>query len=521
VRAFASWLGVAALMAAGAMVFWGFDALSCQDLPGHAGFIELRHRFAEWPSVQPYYVLAPELGPYSLFRALGEALVVPLGPVFAVRAIATLPLLATPLALVWSRWRLHGDPSATAAYFGIALSFGFMTLLGLASYLLGVAVMLVGLTLWLELLVAVDSGDARARRLEVSVACFAPFLLVTHGGAFVVFVGLACASAVATGRRWRRLSRVRALVPAMALAGWAAWRERASALPAGSVEAGNPPLAAHFQGPLDKLSLLLTPTLMTRTGLDALVGVGLWVLLGLGVLATARGLGRPADARELASRSHARALLVCLGFLGALFLALPHAIGWLAFVDGRVVPLLLLVAVMTVRTDALGPRLSWALRRAAPAAAGAMVGIVLVASHAFQAEAAGWREVFAEIPAGSRLLNLPLDPNSDVFTAHPFIHYDKLVLTERPVVVSDAWFHQGTGLYPTGANPSVRLPASYVPSDLRGVDWPAYRLEDWDYVLIRTRPGAGEPEVPVSLTRIAHQGGWWLFDQAPPVSITP
>src|SRR5438445_3524184 len=109
-----------------------------------------------------------------------------------------------------------------------------------------------------------------------------------------------------------------------------------------------------------------------------------------------------------------------------------------------------------------------------------MVAIVWIASAAFQREARGYREVLADIPAGSRLLNLPLEPGSRVFTAHPFIHYDKLLLVDRPVVPSDVWFHQGSALYPTSENPALRLPASYSESNLGRIDWPAYRLEDWD-----------------------------------------
>jgi hypothetical protein len=143
-----------------------------------------------------------------------------------------------------------------------------------------------------------------------------------------------------------------------------------------------------------------------------------------------------------------------------------------------------------------------------------MVTIALVASHLFQREARGWREVLAAVPAEARLLNLPLEPNSDVFTAHPFIHYDKLALAERPLVVSDVWFHQGSALYPTAKNPALRLPDSYSESDLRRIDWPAYHLDDWDFVVIRTRPDSAQPSVPPSLGLAVHRGGWWLFRTA-------
>jgi hypothetical protein len=455
------------------------------------------------------------MGPYSLFRFLGETATAVLGPVGAVRVMATLPVLATPAALLWARRRLHGDGTPTAAYFGVALSFGFMTLLGFASYLLGVAALIVGLTLWLDLLVAVDVSSPSAWRREALVAAFAPLLFVAHGHAFVLFLAMAGVSTLSAGRLWPRMVRVRALAPAVALAASAAWADRASVIPPGSVAAPNPALEPHFQGASDKLSLLITPTLITRTGVDACVGVLLWAVLIACLWATVRSLRSPvpvdASEAENASRAHTRALLTCLAFLTLAFLVLPHSIGWFGFVDGRLVPLLLLVAIMAVRRESLGRALTAAYERSGPIAACAMVTIALIASQLFQREARGWREVLALVPAEARLLNLPLEPNSDVFTAHPFIHYDKLAMAERPLVVSDVWFHQGSALYPTAQNPALRLPSSYSESDLRMIDWPAYQLNDWDFVLIRTRPDSAQPYVPSSLALTAHRGGWWLY----------
>ena len=505
----APWLALCAVMTAGALVFWLFDALPFQDLPAHAGFIALRHRFAASPFEQRFFVLAPHLGPYSLFRTLGDAFLPLFGPVGAVRAIATLPVVATPLALHWARRRLHGDRTPTAAYYGLSLSFGFMTLLGFASYLIGVAALVVGLTAWLELLAAVDSGDRRATGREAAVACFAPLLFVAHGHAFAIFVALAGVCAVATGRRWARVIRLRALGPGVGLAAWAAWTQRASMIPPGSAPPPNPPLEPHFQGVYDKLSLLVTPTLMTRTGIDVLVGLALWATLLAGVVATARSARN--ERGVTTQYVHARALLACLAVLSVAFLALPHSIGWFGFVDGRLVLVLLLLAVMTVRREALGPRLARLYAAAAPVAACTMTAIALGASLLFQKEARGWRNVLAHVPAQTRLLNLPIDPNSNVFAAHPFVHYDKLVLADRPVVVSDVWFHQGSALYPTPDNPALHLPPSYSESDLRLIDWPAYRLDDWDYVLLRTRPESAQPVVPEALSLAAHDGGWWLF----------
>jgi len=510
-----AWAGLAAVGLASVLVFWLFDALPFQDLPAHAGLIAMRHRFGDSPFEQRFFVLAPHIGPYSLFRFLGEGLVRVVSPTSAVRVIATLPALATPAALDFARRRLHGDTSLAAGFLGVALSFGLMTLLGFASYLLGVAVMLVVFTLWLDLLAAVDRR-APTRNRELAMAVLAPLVFIAHGHAFALFLALTAVSAIAAGDRLRRVLALRALAPSLVLAGWVAWIERGSTTPPGSFAVPGASLEPHFQGATDKLSLLVTPTLMTRTGIDIVAGIAIWTLVVACGVATVRdlrasGKGAHPEAGDAASAAHARALYACAAAIGALFLALPHAIGWFGFVDGRLVPILLYLCMMAYRPSALGGALRWSLVFGAPVLASCMCALMLVASYRFQAEARGYHEVLSEVPAEARLLNLPLDPNSDVFTAHPFIHYDKLVLAERPIVVSDIWFHQGSALYPTTANPALRLPPSYSESDLRGIDWPAYHLDDWDYVLIRTRPDAAAPATPPSLAVADHRGGWWLY----------
>jgi hypothetical protein len=518
-RAALRWATLAAVSLAGVLVFWLFDAMPFQDLPAHAGLIAMRHRFADSAFDQRYFVFAPHIGPYSLFRFLGEAFVPLLGPTGTVRALATLPALATPAAVIFARRALHGDRSLAFGYFGVALSYGLMTLLGFASYLLGAAVMLVALTFWLRLLARADDARASTFSQEVAMAAIAPLVFVAHGHAFVLFLVLAFVSAVATGARWRRLLRLRALVPALALAAYVAWLERAGAVPAGSVPvpgAGN--LAPRFQTAFDKFSLLITPTLMTRMGVDFVVGVVVWILVIAATVATVAWLRKPATPAalrdEAAPRAHSKALYACAAAMIVVFAVLPHAVGWFGFVDGRLVPLVLLLGVMAVRTEALAPWLRATIERCAPLLAAAVVAIGLVASYRFQDEARGYKEILAQVPAEATVLNLPVDPNSDVFTAHPFIHYDKLVLADRPAVVSDMWFHQGSAIYPREGNPALRLPPTYSESDLHVIDWGGYELSDWDYVLIRTRPGAPQPPVPSSLVVADHRGGWWLFTHA-------
>ena len=509
-RARVAQVGLGALGLAAVLVFWVFDALPFQDLPAHAGLIAMRHRFAESAFEQRYYVLAPHIGPYSVFRFLGEAFVRGVGPVGAVRALATLPVVATPLALMFARRRLYRDATVTFGFLGVLLSFGLMTLLGFASYLRGLAVMRGVLTLWLELLVAADDGAPDARRRELAVAAATPLLFVAHGHAFVLFLLCAGVSAIATGRRWARLLRLRALVPALALAGWVAWIERGATSPPGSVPVVRA-LVPIFHDASDKLGLLVTPTLMTKSGIDFLVAMVVWALaIGCAAM-TVRSL-RAAPEGDAAR--HSRALYASALAVALLFCALPHAVGWFGFVDGRLVPVVLFLVFLGARREGRGRTALRALDVGVPVLATTVVALALVASYRFQDEARGYREVLARVPSEARLLNLPLDPNSDVFTAHPFIHYDKLVLAERPVVVSDVWFHQGSALYPTPENPALRLPRTYSESDLKAIEWPAYSLDDWDYVLIRTRPSAPQPHTPPSLALDEHHGGWWLFRHA-------
>lgn len=299
-------------------------------------------------------------------------------------------------------------------------------------------------------------------------------------------------------------------MPGVALAVYMVMRDRVVPV-AGAAAGAAVDMHPCFQTPLAKLGLLFTSTLMTRTGIDVGIGIALWFLVGAGVVATVRAhrAGAPGAGQQVAG--HRRALLAGMVAVALLFAALPNSVGWFAFVDGRLVPLLPLLGLLTVDGAAFGPRLRIAWSRASALLAVGIVSLCLVASYLFQAEAAGYQEVLRSVPPQRRLLNLPLQPNSTIFAGHPFVHTDKLALVDKPTVVSDVWFHPGSAIYPTRDNPALRLQATYSESNLKVIDWPAYRLEDWDYVLIRTRPDAGAPPIPSGLRLAIHRGGWWLY----------
>lgn len=512
-RVILQWLGLGLLALGAALGFWLFDALSFQDLPSHAGLIAMRDRFAGSTFEQRYYKLDGTIGPYSLFFLLGRYFSVVLGPLGAVRALATLPVIATSAVLLFARRKLHGDRTLTAGFLGIALSFGFMTMMGLASFTLGLAALLLGLTVWLEVLIEADNRQATWPR-ELVFGALAVLIFLAHGYAFALLLAIVAMTTLSTENRLRCAWRWRSLVPAVILA---AWSGKHGGPPPGSLGFADRTPFVHFQGVGDKLSLLITPTLFTRTGIDVVLGLLLWGVIAASFVATVRDLLRTphdaaaSDGLEGRSRAHSRALALAAVGMAAAFLLLPHSIGWFGFIDGRLAPLILFLCILCFRRPALGSGLQTALDRSAPLVACAMTGLEWFAFHHFQAEAAGYREVFAAIPSESRVLNLPIDPQSDLLLAHPFIHYDKLIAIDRPVLLSDVWLTRGSALYPTPANPATRLPPSYDSSDLKFVDWPAYRLQDWDYVLIRTRPGAPAPATPGGISLCKHSGGWWLF----------
>src|SRR5262249_9546234 len=156
-------------------------------------------------------------------------------------------------------------------------------------------------------------------------------MFVAHGHAFVLFLVLAAVSCVATvshRARFARILRLRALVPAVSLAAYVAWLERGTTTPAGSVPVSGEHLAPHFQGALDKLSLLLTPTLLTRFGVDVVAGLALWAIVICAAVATIRVLRAAPVRDEAAARSiaHSRALYAGALTISVLFLLLPHAI---------------------------------------------------------------------------------------------------------------------------------------------------------------------------------------------------
>lgn len=119
-------------------------------------------------------------------------------------------------------------------------------------------------------------------------------------------------------------------------------------------------------------------------------------------------------------------------------------------------------------------------------------------------------EAAAMIPAEARVLNLPLQPNSRYVAGHPFLHADKLLLLERPMLLSDMWLHQGTGLYAREPNPVLALAASHSASAIAPQSaWTGVHDKDWDYALIRS-DDLSDGFLPAGWCYTKHAGAWWV-----------
>jgi hypothetical protein len=495
----AYWVLFALLELGAIAVFWCFDAAPFMDFPLHAGVMAMRQRQPHSAFLQQYFVLTSDFGGYPLYRIAADALAGLIGPLAAIRAISTIPVVALPLAMHYARRRLYGDNSPLFVFAALILSFGYMTQMGLSPFLAAFPVLIWALTKWLVLLNEADAGR-KPRGNEIGLAVLAAVLVMIHAYAFGILVFVMLVTAFSAKPLRPRLLRLRVLLPAVLLLLFTAWLTMNSRLPPGVVVPVKP-FDAVYGSLLDKLGLLIGPALTTRTGIDVVVGILIWAAAVLGLLATSRS----------AMPGHAVALRnSCVALLLA-FAILPHRARSFDFIDSRLLPLVLLLAFMAIDLDAVAP--AWRRRGAAAAALAAtvIVGLELFAMQRFQGEAAGYREVFARIPAESRLLYFPIEPDSRIFVSHPFVHYDKLAFVERAAMPSQFHFHHASGIFPTGANPILRLPPEYVSSRIRRIGWPAYRLQDWDFVLIRLFPDSPAPAVPAGLKLVERRGGWWLY----------
>ncbi|KAH2819649.1 hypothetical protein KXV85_003482, partial [Aspergillus fumigatus] len=148
--------------------------------------------------------------------------------------------------------------------------------MGFASYMLAIAVFIVTVAEWLHLIARQEA----AALAETKVALLSVILFVSHGFAFVVFIVVATVTSISNGLGTSLIARLRTLGPAVAAMCYSFWIEHVDRQP----DFLTAPLTVHFQNIVDKISLFATPTLTTRTGIDLMIGIVIWISTALAVL---------------------------------------------------------------------------------------------------------------------------------------------------------------------------------------------------------------------------------------------
>ena len=511
-------LVVLGLVVAGGFML--FPLLPHQDLPAHAGLLAVRQRLESSALLGQHFQQGALLGPYTSFLALAQLLGAGFGADVGMRMLAAIATLALPAALLVARHRVVGDGWVGAGYLGLVLALGFPAALGLMSFLLGQAALVLAVAQLSRVMFPAtapsiahgahgtdgtdgqgpfaDPGASAAWRAEALLALLALATALSHGFSFVLLALIAVISLRAPGSPRGAWIHLRALAPAGAALVAAALRDR------GFYPAGPERSLIHYDGLLSKLALLVLPATSTRLLVDALIGLALSLLLGVGVWIGLRRAGATGPGPILPSMRRRAALARAAVILGAMALLAPTRVGWFGSIDLRLAMTALLLAILALPPVPHGRRRRGWMDLVAPWMAVGVAACSLVATAAFQFEARAARAVLSDVPAGSRLLYLPVDPTSRYWAARPFLHWDHLLLLDRDVLISDPWLHAGSALRTTPAAAWLSRPIPPFRQEAqRAIDWAAIDLAPWDHVLVRTFPGTTSPLVPEQLRPVA------------------
>jgi hypothetical protein len=478
-----------------------------QDFPGHVAMLAIRERLGESPFLQLYFQRGSCWGPYGMFLGLGHALAPLLGPEGAMRLIGAVANCSLPLLLLVARRGLYPEPWSGAGYLGLCLSLGFMTAQGFTSFLLGLGAFAVAFCRWVTLLC---HPQRPPRHMDWQVAALAVVTSFTHGFAFVLLMVCAALTIVIGRPTWRSILRARVFLPAAGLMVAVYFRDRGLYPPESTA-----PLM-EFRPLWAKVQMLFLPTTFSRLGVDVAVAAVMWILLGGTIVATLRR--RPSDNDELRRPPVVMAWTAVALF--ALALLAPKRFDFFGSLDIRLACTAILVAILGIDVGAMKGRLARALRIGPPILAAGMVATCLTAGLIFQREAGQAESVLRQIPDHARVLYLPMQPYSRVLAAMPFWHFEKRLLFDRDVLVSNVWLHQGTALRPTalGLRPLTVTPMATSDAE---VPWAAYDLRPWDHVLVRNARTSAPRDAPSGLMLLGSSGGMHLYRNSRNISLVP
>lgn len=479
----------ATLLGLGALLPLLFRYLPMTDLPQHLAVAAiLEHgadpsfelaRYFEVDLTRTLYLL-----PYGLCLGLGKVL----GLRLAMNVVVVLGG-ATYLGGIVLLLRARHQPGwlallALPFLFNRAFFWGFLNFnLGV-----GLALMAIGLL----------ARQPRSTRAELLAAGCAVSSLFTHVYGVALLLTFAAGWAIWEPRAV--LARWRALVPA--LAGALCWVVLVRAAP-----------------PMEHLQLSAAPGAVDRlVGLPQAILGGYadhseWMLLVLviGVTLALAGLPLPLSrARGLTVLD--KLLWLAVGANLVLYFLLPESTQQAGFVHFR--HAVLAAGLLPALARAELPPFGW--RRTAPLLVG-VCSLLVSTVHllAFDREARSFDAALAQVPMGSRVVYLPIEPNGEWFQSAPYLHFGSFVQAERGGFVAQS-FPQLFWNIP------VKTREGAVPPLMPGLEFDPGRFDDatfggfFEYALVRM-PGeeALDPSPRFPFRRIWSRPPWQLYHRQP------
>jgi len=295
------------------------------DLPGHLGFYRILSEAGAMPLARHYAVHFAPIGNLGV-----EGLVMVLHPLLdveaATRLVASLIPPLTVVAMLWVAWEAHGRVPP-AAFFALPLAYALPFQLGFVNFSLAAALSLAGLALWIRL--------ARTARSAVRILIFVPIagvIWLCHSFGWAM-LGLFVFGAETVIRRRQGRRALPSLLVAAASCLPMAWPQIAAMIL-------GKPLVGDTGDWLDLMvkaqwiaSLLRERWKPYDVACVILLTLVLWTVVRSKRLSFLPILGAPA----------------VLGL--AAFLFLPRLYGGGAYVDMRILPFAVALALLSVRTD--------------------------------------------------------------------------------------------------------------------------------------------------------------------------
>ena len=381
------------------------------DLPGHIG----RYRIltdAGAPPLAGHYAVH-----WALIGNLGvDLLVMALHPVLdvepAARAVTVAIPLLTVLAMLWAAREAHGRLPPAAAW-ALPLAYAYPFQLGFVNFCLAQALAFAGLAGWIRL--------ARARPLAWRLALAAPYaglVWLCHSAGWGM-LGLFVAGAELAMRRARGRGWMAAAVGAAMCCLPMAWP--ALLMIGGAASVGD---TGDWKVTLKLVSL--ASVLRERWEL--------WDLAGAFALVAVAWAGLRSPRLSLQPVLAYPALLCFVAFL-----ALPRLLGGGSYVDQRMLPAALALALL-----AIAPAPGEAVMAQRLAAAGAVfAGLrTAVTTAAFLLFARGQERALAAVPAldaGGTVLVLVDEPSSKTWSGPRLTHVAGLAIARRRVFTNEQW----------------------------------------------------------------------------------